>query len=197
MRVDQTATAPSSVTALTPSRPVKEESRTQAAPARAETTASTPMAGLRVSISDAARQAATVADAASSASVDAATEAAAEDFAPVISIIEGIPWAVGVGPSAWQASQGAAAASKLVAPEVSAQDSIETRSPSNADVPAQASPADEATSTESASESAPAQRQAPQLAREDAARLADRRKASLVYGHEAQPASNPSLNVKV
>lgn len=227
MRVDQTATATPTVTALPATRTIKEETRTPVAIARTETTPSARVDGLRVSISDAARQAANAAGAAAGGSAGAASNAQGSDVAQPLSLIEGVPWPVGVGPPPpWQPAQGAAGAASLVAPRVAEQNVSQTRTPAETevareeprpDVSAQvaaqaqlavaAQPARvvnrEATQTQRSQESKPVAVQSRNTAspetRNEATRLAERRKASAVYASEAggTPApQNLAIDVK-
>nr|WP_316638424.1 hypothetical protein [uncultured Roseateles sp.] len=230
MRVDQTATATPTVTALPATRTIKEETRTPVAIARTEAAPSARVDGLRVSISDAARQAANAAGAAAAADASTGGEAAAvstaqsSGVAQPLSLIDGVPWPVGVGPPPpWQPAQGAAGATSLVAPKVAEQHASQARAPAEAEVAREEPRADVsaqvAAQAQLAAAAAPARphREAAQThrtqdakpealhhrtaspeARNETTRLAERRKASAVYASEAgKPVpQNLALDVK-
>lgn len=228
MRVDQTATATPTVTALPATRTIKEETRTPVAIARTEAAPSARVDGLRVSISDAARQAANAAGAAAAGDSDSDGEAAGVSNgsgpAQPLSLIDGVPWPVGVGPPPpWQPAQGAAGAASLVAPKVAEQNLSQTRSPAEAEVAreepradvsaqvaAQAQLAVAAVPPRANRETAQVQRSqetkpeavqtrntASLEARNEATRLAERRKASAVYANEAGPQAQQNLALDV
>ncbi|MBT9458273.1 MAG: hypothetical protein IV097_16760 [Burkholderiaceae bacterium] len=232
MRVDQTATATPTVTALPATRTIKEETRTPVAIARTEAAPSARVDGLRVSISDAARQAANAAGAAAAADSSSGGEAAAvssaqsSGVAQPLSLIEGVPWPVGVGPPPpWQPAQGAAGAASLVAPKVAEQNLSQTRAPAEAEVAREEPRADVsaqvAAQAQLAAAAVPAranrelpQAQAPRSqetkpeavqarnaagleARNEATRLNERRKASAVYANEAGQQTPQNLALNV
>ena len=234
MRVDQTAFATPTVTALNATRSVKEETRTQVAIARTEAAPTSRVDGLRVSISDAARQAASTAGAAvpsvASSSGDgeavAAPSAQPASVAQPLSLIEGVPWAVGVGPPLWHPVQGAAGATDLLAPKLAEQNTSQTRTPVESEVARDEPRPDVAAQIAAQSQLAavsrtgrdPLQLQRTQEAsvkpeaalvrsstlaiqdsRNEASLRAERRKASAIYSDEAGQASQkaPALSLKV
>ena len=124
MRVDQTATALPTASGLKSGPRVNEETRAQVAVVQPQTTSPLSAAGLRVSISEAGRQAA----------------ASATQSPLTYSLMDGVPWPVGLGPPAWPQTQGAAGVTKLVAAQVSQlpqQNPVLSKVPTGAEIAAE------------------------------------------------------------
>ncbi len=121
MRVDQTVTTVPTAFGLKSGQRIKQETRAQTTLVQPQTTPPLSAAGLRVSISEAGRQAA----------------ASATQSPLTYSLMEGVPWPVGLGPPAWPQTQGAAGVTRLVAAQVSQlpqQNPVLSKAPSGAEI---------------------------------------------------------------
>jgi len=154
------------------------------------------------------------------------SSAQSSGVAQPLSLIEGVPWPVGVGPPPpWQPAQGAAGAASLVAPKVAEQNLSQTRAPAEAEVAREEPRADVSAQVAAqaqlaaAAVAARANRELPQAqaprsqetkpeavqarnaagleARNEATRLNERRKASAVYANEAGQQTQQNLALNV
>lgn len=132
MKIDQNATTVPPAPALAPVQADKGEVRVQAVLVQSQATPPTLAAGLKVSISNAGRLAAS--------SIDAAVAEAKSP--PPQTLMDGIPWPVGFGPPSWPEAQGAAGVAKLIAaqvPQVPQQNPALSKVPSGTEIAAEAS----------------------------------------------------------
>lgn len=122
MKVDQNAFATPPASPLKTVQSAKDAVRVQTDAGQPSSTVDAGAAGLKVSISAAARQAVGVANAspsaAGSADVMAPMIASASQSPLPTGLVDGIPWPVGIGPSAWPETQGASKVNQLVTKEV-------------------------------------------------------------------------------
>lgn len=182
MRVDRIATTAPTASGLTPGQPVKDVTRAQTVAVQRQTTPSPPAVGLKVFISDAGRQAAN--------SIGAAGVAPATESPLPHTLMEGVPWPVGLGPPAWPQTQGAADVTKLVAakvPQLPQQNPALSKAPSGAEIASEAAQAKTVPAAAGQVQAAVAG-VSPQSHREarDSAASTESRKASSAYAGDAE-----------
>jgi len=197
MRVEQNASS-----GPPPVQPVKEQARAQTVLAQGQATPSLPAVGLKVSISDAGRQAANSMGAATVAGNGAGVVAPATESPIPHTLMEGVPWPVGFGPPAFPQTQGAAGVARLVAAQVP---QLPQQNPALFKAPSGAESASEAAQAKTVPETA-AQLQAsvagasPQSQRDARGTVTstEPRKTSSVYASDAAlvPGQEQKLNLR-
>lgn len=185
-----------------PGQPVKEEARAQTVLAQRQTTPSLPAVGLKVSISDAGRQAANSMGAATVAGNGAGAVAPATESPLPHTLMEGVPWPVGFGPPAFPQTQGAAGVARLVAaqvPQLPQQNPALFKAPSGVEIASEAAQAKTVPAT-AAQLQASAAGASPLSQREARGTLtsAEPRKTSSAYASDAAsvPGQEQKLNLQ-